>query len=59
MRILISGAGGLIGGRLLPALVADGHRVTLLVRRRPRGAGEFRWDPRLGIMDPEIGRAHV
>jgi uncharacterized protein (TIGR01777 family) len=52
LRILISGAGGTIGRALAPALTADGHTVTRLVRIRPRDAREFRWDPAVGIMDP-------
>lgn len=52
MRILMSGAGGTIGRALAPALAAQGHTVTRLVRARPRAAREFRWDPAAGIMDP-------
>lgn len=53
MRILISGAGGTVGRALVPALVADGHTVTRLVRgRSPRAAGEFGWDPVGGALDP-------
>ena len=52
MRILISGASGLVGARLVPALTADGHVIRRLVRRRPRGSDECRWDPLVGIMDP-------
>ena len=32
MRILVTGGTGLLGGRLLPALVAAGHQVFALVR---------------------------
>jgi uncharacterized protein YbjT (DUF2867 family) len=32
MRVLVTGATGYIGGRLVPALVADGHDVRCLVR---------------------------
>lgn len=52
MRILLSGAGGTVGRALAPALAADGHTVTSLVRGRPRSAGDFRWDPAAGILDP-------
>lgn len=52
MRILVTGASGLIGRRLVPALAADGHTVFRLVRARPREGREFRWDPETGIMDP-------
>jgi nucleoside-diphosphate-sugar epimerase len=35
MRILVTGAAGLIGGELCARLVADGHQVTALVHRDP------------------------
>jgi uncharacterized protein (TIGR01777 family) len=43
-RILISGASGLIGSALVPAL-ETGHEVVPLVRRAPRHKGEIQWDP--------------
>lgn len=52
MRILVTGASGLVGAALVPALVAAGHRVTRLVRVQPRGSDEFRWDPDSGLLDP-------
>lgn len=52
LRVLLSGAGGTVGRALATALAADGHRISRLVRARPRGALEFRWDPVGGIMDP-------
>jgi uncharacterized protein (TIGR01777 family) len=51
MRILISAASGLIGSAVSAALHADGHVVVRLVRRPP-GAGEVRWDPAAGVLDP-------
>ena len=44
MRILLSGASGLVGSALAPFLSARGHDVVRLVRRAP-AAGEARWDP--------------
>ena len=39
MRVLVTGATGYIGGRLVPHLLAAGHRVRVLVRDRDRIAG--------------------
>ena len=44
MRIVLSGASGLVGSALAPFLTAGGHDVVRLVRRVP-GNGEARWDP--------------
>lgn len=51
MRILISGASGLIGSALSSRLSADGHTVLRLVRREAK-SGEFTWDPAAGKLDP-------
>ena len=45
MRIAITGASGLIGSALEPALSERGHDVVRLVRRAPAGANEIPWDP--------------
>ncbi|MCM3885838.1 TIGR01777 family oxidoreductase [Frankia sp. R82] len=52
MRIVVTGASGLIGSALVPALRDDGHEVDVLVRRPPRAHGEIRWDPGAGRLDP-------
>lgn len=52
MKVVVSGASGLIGSALVPELRADGHQVVTLVRREPRDAGEVRWDPAAGRLDP-------
>lgn len=44
MRVLVSGASGLIGSALVERLTADGHEVVRLTRRRGQ-AGEIYWDP--------------
>ncbi|MDP3711245.1 MAG: TIGR01777 family oxidoreductase [Mycobacteriales bacterium] len=52
MKIAVTGASGLIGRALVPALRADGHEVVTLVRRAPQGAGEIGWDPARRELDP-------
>jgi uncharacterized protein (TIGR01777 family) len=51
MKILITGASGLIGSALVPALRTDGHDVRRLVRREPKEADESRWDPARRTID--------
>ena len=51
MRILISGASGLIGRALTRALSAKGDEPVALVRRAPR-QGEVQWNP-AEPLDPE------
>ena len=43
MRVLVSGASGLIGSALTAALESAGHSVVRLVRR-PAAANEIQWD---------------
>lgn len=53
MRILVSGAAGLVGTALLPALSAQGHEPARLVRG-PAAEGfgpTVRWDPGRGAID--------
>ena len=50
MRILITGAGGMIGSAVAPYLASQGHQVVRLVRREP-GLCEVRWDPEAGTID--------
>jgi uncharacterized protein len=44
-RVLISGASGLIGEALIPALEKRGDQIYRLVRREPRNQREIRWNP--------------
>jgi uncharacterized protein len=44
-RILISGASGLLGSALSPALESHGYEVTRLVRQKARDDREIQWDP--------------
>src|SRR6266540_5523510 len=52
MRVAVSGASGLIGSALVPALAGAGDLVTRLVRS-PRQTGEdsLLWDPDAGTLD--------
>lgn len=45
MRILVSGASGLIGRALVPYLQAQGHEVVTLVRRPSTHLHEISWTP--------------
>jgi uncharacterized protein len=49
MKILISGASGLVGTALIPTLIAKGHSVVRLVRQQPKGSNEIRWDSEKGF----------
>lgn len=51
MDVAVTGASGLIGSRLVDALVGRGDRVLRLVRHEPRGTDEIGWDPRAGRID--------
>ena len=56
MQVVVSGASGLIGSALVPALRESGHDVTRLVRRQESAADEIRWDPAAGDLD--MSRLH-
>ena len=47
----MTGASGLIGSMLAPALTAAGHRVVRIVRKAA-AAGEIHWDPAGAGLDP-------
>ncbi|MFO0751568.1 MAG: TIGR01777 family oxidoreductase, partial [Myxococcota bacterium] len=51
-RVAVTGASGLVGNALCPALVAAGHQVVKLVRRAPAGPDEVRWAPERHELDP-------
>ncbi len=53
MKILISGATGLVGTHLIPTLIARGQEVVKLVRKSPKAADEIQWDAEKGFSDEE------
>lgn len=53
MKIIISGASGLIGKPLIASLRKHGHEVVQLVRRAPR-VNESQWNPSAGQLDVAV-----
>ena len=53
MKIIVSGASGLIGQPLVASLRNHGHEVVQLVRRTPR-ANESQWNPSAGQLDVAV-----
>ncbi|MCZ6695799.1 MAG: TIGR01777 family oxidoreductase [Acidobacteria bacterium] len=52
MRILVSGASGLVGSALLPALASQGHDIGRFVRPPTTpGSRDISWDPSRGAFD--------
>lgn len=54
MKVVVSGAGGLIGSALVERLRGDGDDVVRLVRRPADGADESAWDPSTGRVDRRL-----
>src|SRR5665213_3345593 len=61
MKIIISGASGLVGHELTTAFRAEGHQVLRLVRsRESSSAGTIAWDPSSAWIDaPALEGADV
>jgi len=53
MKILISGASGLVGKHLTPTLKAKGHEVYKLVRKTPKSSDEIQWNAEKGFSETE------
>lgn len=51
MKVLVSGATGLVGTALVPALESAGHTVVSLTRSAA-GTNRIHWDPTAGKLDP-------
>ena len=54
MRVLISGASGLVGSEVARQLEAQGHEAIRLVRRRAKTAREVEWNPATGSIPAEL-----
>jgi uncharacterized protein (TIGR01777 family) len=54
MRVLISGASGLVGTEVARQLIASGHEPIRLVRREPVSADEVFWNPSEGFITPGV-----
>jgi uncharacterized protein (TIGR01777 family) len=52
MKVVLTGASGLLGPALASSWRADGDEVVRLVRRTPSAPDEARWDPAGGSVDP-------
>jgi uncharacterized protein YbjT (DUF2867 family)/uncharacterized protein YndB with AHSA1/START domain len=56
MHVLVTGATGYIGGRLVPRLLEEGHRVRVLVRDRRRIEGR-EWADRVEVVEGDLADA--
>jgi uncharacterized protein (TIGR01777 family) len=54
MRVLISGASGLVGTELIAQLTAAGHQPLKLVRRKATDSNEVEWNPSQGFITPGV-----
>ena len=54
MRVLISGASGLVGTELIAQLTAAGHQPLKLVRRKAADSTEVEWNPSKGYISPGV-----
>lgn len=52
--VVVTGASGMVGGRLVEELEATGHRVIRLVRKGPVTENERLWNPQAETYDPSL-----
>lgn len=53
MKILVTGATGYIGGRLIPLLLEEGHKLTVLVRDKERIQGRA-WADHVTVIEGDL-----
>lgn len=54
MRVLVSGASGLVGTEVIRQLTAEGHEALRLVRRKATAPDEVEWNPSTGFLQEGI-----
>jgi len=52
VKVIIAGASGFLGHALQRELIANGHRVSVLVRRPAQSATEIEWHPERHLLAP-------
>lgn len=53
MKIIVTGASGLVGTALVPYLRGEGHEVARLVRSPDKAHDAIYWDPHTGELNPD------
>ena len=56
MKVLVTGASGLVGKELIPTLEAKGHEVFRLSRRNPQNENDIQWDAYKGFSEKEFAK---
>ena len=56
MRVLITGASGLIGQALQKSLDEKGDEVLSASRKEPKSTNDIQWDPDTGFADEDLAR---